>query len=56
MSEGVAQFLDAISLHLRYGHFAEGIIRLSDLAYFAGIVAVSAAVTRLAFELRRTGA
>lgn len=47
------RFLDAISLHLRYGPFAEGIIRLADLAYFAGLVGVSAALARFSFDWRR---
>ena len=56
VSEPVALFLDEISLHLRFGHFAEGIVRLSDLVYFAGLIAVAAATTRLSFEIRRVGA
>jgi ABC-2 type transport system permease protein len=55
VSEGVANVLDSVSMHERYGHFAEGIIRLSDLAYFAGLVAISVAATRLSLELRRAG-
>ncbi len=55
VGQSVARFLDAISLHLRFSHFAEGVVRLSDLAYFAGLAAVSFAVTRLSFELRRAG-
>jgi ABC-2 type transport system permease protein len=55
VSEPIAKLLDSLSMHMRFGHFAEGIIRLSDLAYFAGLVAVSAATTRLSLELRRVG-
>jgi ABC-2 type transport system permease protein len=56
VTESIAQALDAISMHLRFGHFAEGIVRLGDLAYFAGLAAISFAVTKLSFELRRAGA
>ncbi|MBW2420602.1 MAG: ABC transporter permease [Deltaproteobacteria bacterium] len=56
VSEGVARFLDAISLHQRFGHFSEGVVYLADVAYFAGLVAVAAAVVRLSLELRRVGA
>lgn len=56
VGESLAGVLDSISLHLRFGPFAEGVVRLSDLAYFAGLPAVSFAVTRLSFELRRAGA
>jgi ABC-2 type transport system permease protein len=40
-------FLDALSLHPRFGRFAEGLVRLADLAYFAGFVAVAFALARL---------
>jgi len=56
VSEGVAQFLDTISLHQRFGHFSEGIVYLADVVYFVGLIAVAAAVVRLSFELRRVGA
>ena len=56
VSEPVAIFLDALSMHLRFSHFAEGLIRLPDLVYFFGVAAVSFAITRLVFELRRVGA
>jgi ABC-2 type transport system permease protein len=56
VSEPVAIFLDAISLHERFTHMAEGLIFLSDLAYFLAVVLISAALTRLSIELRRVGA
>ena len=56
VTEPVAIFLDAISMHLRFSHFAEGLVRLSDLIYFASLAAICGALTRLAFELRRVGA
>jgi len=55
VTEGVAGFLDAISLHPRYGSFAEGIVSLADIAYFVGLAAVGMAVARLSFDLRRVG-
>ena len=56
VSEPVAIFLDSISLHLRFAHFAEGLVKLSDLVYFAALTAICGAITRLSFELRRVGA
>ncbi len=53
VGEGLAGFLDAISLHLRYGSFAEGIVSLANVAYFAGVVLVSLAMARFSFDLRR---
>lgn len=56
VSEGLAGFLDAISLHERYGHFAEGVVALDDVVYFLGIAVVAGALARLSIELRRAGA
>ncbi|MCP4039675.1 MAG: ABC transporter permease [bacterium] len=56
VNESVAGFLDAISMHLRFAHMAEGLVFASDLVYFAGVAVVSAALTRLSLELRRVGA
>jgi hypothetical protein len=53
VGERVARVLDAISLQPRFAGFAEGIVSLGDLAYFAGIVVVSLAATRLALDLVR---
>ncbi|MBW2295090.1 MAG: ABC transporter permease subunit [Deltaproteobacteria bacterium] len=56
VSESVANALDAVSLHQRFAHMAEGLILLSDLVYFAALVVISAVLSRLSFELRRVGA
>ncbi len=55
VSEGVAGFLDQISLHPRYGSFSEGIVSLDAIAYFVGLTLVSGAVARFSFDLRRVG-
>ncbi len=47
------RLLDAISLHPRYGSFAEGVVSLAHLAYFAGIGLVSFAVARFSYDWRR---
>jgi len=56
VGETTATLLDTLSLRLRFGHMAEGIVFAADLVYFLGVALVSAALTRLAFELRRVGA
>lgn len=48
-------FLDAISLHLRYGSFAEGIVDLAHVVYFAALAASTAALAHLSFLWRRAG-
>ncbi len=53
VSEGTNRFLDLISLHPRYGPFAEGIVSLANLAYFFGLSLVAASVARLSFDWRR---
>jgi ABC-2 type transport system permease protein len=45
--------LDALSLHLRYGSFAEGIVNLGHLAYFVALAAFAAALARFSFVWRR---
>jgi ABC-2 type transport system permease protein len=55
VGEGVARFLDALSLHPRFGRFAEGVVRAADLAYFAGFAWVGAAAARLALARARVG-
>ena len=55
VSESVATSLDAISLHQRFAHMSEGLVMLSDLAYFAAAALISGVLTRLCFELRRAG-
>lgn len=49
----VGHVLDALSMHQRYGVFAEGIVDLSSIAYFTGMVLVSMAVARFSFDWRR---
>jgi len=51
VSDRVARALDAISLQPRFAGFAEGIVSFGDLAYFAGVIAVSVALARLALDL-----
>jgi ABC-2 type transport system permease protein len=51
--EGVATTLDALSMHPRFGSFAEGIVRAADLAYFAGCALVALALARLAWDQQR---
>jgi ABC-2 type transport system permease protein len=53
VSEGTSRFLDSLSLHLRYGSFAEGIVNLANLAYFLGLALVAAALARFSFDWRR---
>ena len=53
VSEGVGRVLDAISLHPRYGSFAEGIVNLEHFAYFVGLAAVAGALARFSFDWRR---
>ncbi|MGH0032835.1 MAG: ABC transporter permease [Myxococcota bacterium] len=55
VSEEVAAFLDAISLHPRYGSFSEGIVALENIVYFAGVALVGMAIARFSFDLRRVG-
>lgn len=55
VGEGAATLLDALSLHPRFGGFAEGLVSLADLAYFAGIALVAFALVRLSFDLERVG-
>ena len=44
VGESATRFLDAISLHLRYGSFAEGIVSLANLVYFLALAMVAGAV------------
>jgi ABC-2 type transport system permease protein len=55
VGEGVAEFLEALALHPRYGAFSEGIVSLDNVAYFAALPLVAMAVTRFSFDLRRVG-
>ena len=45
--------LDAISLHPRYGSFAEGVVALANVVYFAALALVAMALARFSFDLRR---
>ena len=56
VSEGVANFLDAISLHPHFGRFSEGLVAVSDILYFVATAVVAGAFVRLSLELRRVGA
>ena len=53
VSEEVAGFLDAISLRTHFRSFAEGMIFLDDVAYFAGLTALSFSLCRAAQDLQR---
>jgi ABC-2 type transport system permease protein len=55
VGETIGGFLDAISMHPRFGRFAEGIVELANVAYFAGLAALAAALARLSLDLRRVG-
>ena len=56
VSEDTAKLLDAVALHPRFGSFAEGIVAVDDVVYFAGLCLVGMAVARFSFDLRRVGA
>jgi ABC-2 type transport system permease protein len=53
LPEAAAQAIDPLSMHLRFGAFAEGLVRGTDLAYFAGYVLVAFALCRLAHDQAR---
>ena len=53
VNERVAGVLDALSLHPHYGAFAEGVVSLENVAYFAGLALVGGALARFSFDLRR---
>ena len=53
VSEEVAAVLDAISLRVHFRSFAEGMIFLDDIAYFAGLIVLCFACCRAAQDLRR---
>ena len=55
VSEGVANFLDAISLRTHFYRFAEGLVFISDITYFVALAAIAFVLSRLAFDLRRVG-
>jgi ABC-2 type transport system permease protein len=49
----VAAFLDAISLHPRFGGFAEGLVIGADLVYFMALILVCFGMVRLSIDLER---
>jgi len=53
VSDATGRFLAALSFHERFAGFAEGVVAAADVAYFAGVVAVSAAAARLGLDLAR---
>jgi ABC-2 type transport system permease protein len=53
LPETAARILDALSLHPRVGAFAEGLVRLEDLAYFFGIALVAWALARFSLDQAR---
>jgi ABC-2 type transport system permease protein len=53
VGETGTRLLDALSLHLHYGSFAEGIVDVGHLAYFVALAAVTFAVAKLSFLWRR---
>jgi len=55
VSEQTAAVLDSLALHQRYGSFAEGVVSLANITYFAGVALVGMAVARFSFDLRRVG-
>jgi ABC-2 type transport system permease protein len=56
VSEGVAGFLDAISLHPHFARFTEGLVSLADIVYFAALVLAAGFVVRAALLLERVRA
>ena len=53
VTETLASVLDGLSLHPRFGHFSEGLVRVADLAYFAGFGAVAFALARFSLAQGR---
>jgi ABC-2 type transport system permease protein len=49
----VAAFLDAVSLLPRFLGFAQGIVQVADLVFFAGLAVVCFALVRATFDLER---
>jgi ABC-2 type transport system permease protein len=56
VGDGAARFLDAISLRTHFSHFAEGVVYLADLVYFAVVAVIAGAIARLSFDFQRAGA
>jgi ABC-2 type transport system permease protein len=55
VSEGVASFLEHVALHPRFSPFAEGVVTVESLVYFAALALVALALARFSFDLRRVG-
>jgi ABC-2 type transport system permease protein len=53
LPDAAAEAIDPLSMHPRFGAFAEGLVRSADLAYFAGYVLIAYALARLALEQTR---
>ncbi len=53
VGEETSALLDALSLHLHYGSFAEGIVGVGHLAYFVALAALAAALARFSVIWRR---
>ena len=53
LGERSGPLLDALSMHQRYGSFAEGIVNLEHFAYFVGLGGVCAALAHFSFAWRR---
>jgi ABC-2 type transport system permease protein len=53
LGERSGPLLDALSMHPRYGSFAEGIVNLEHVAYFVGLAGVCAALAHFSFDWRR---
>jgi len=50
LPDRAAAAIDPLSMHPRFGAFAEGLVRAGDVAYFAGFAIVAFALARLALE------
>jgi ABC-2 type transport system permease protein len=53
LPEALAARIDPLSMHPRFGAFAEGRVRAADLAYFAGYAVVAFALARLGWDQAR---
>lgn len=53
LPDRAAAAIDPLSMHLRFGAFAEGLVRASDLVYFAAYVLVAFALIRFALDQAR---
>jgi hypothetical protein len=53
VGETGTRLLDALSLHLHYGSFAEGILDAGHLAYFVALAALTFAIAKFSFLWRR---